>query len=88
LRQIVENAGQEGSIVLQAVENLPETQGYNALTGEYTDMIKSGILDPTKVSRCALENAASVAALLITTEALIADAPEEKEEAKAPAMEY
>lgn len=78
LRQIAENAGQEGAIILQAVEKLPETQGYNALTGEYTDMIKAGILDPTKVSRCALENAASVAGLLITTEALVADIIEDK----------
>lgn len=78
LRQIAENAGQEGAIILQAVEKLPETQGYNALTGDYTDMIKAGILDPTKVTRCALENAASVAGLLITTEALVADIVEDK----------
>lgn len=83
LRQIVENAGMEGAIIMQQVEKLPETQGYNALTGEYTDMIKAGILDPTKVSRCALENAASIAGLLITTEALVADIVEEK---GAPAM--
>lgn len=89
LRQIAENAGQEGSIILQQVEKLPESEGYNALTGEYTNMIKSGILDPTKVSRTALENAASVAGLLITTEALIADIPEEKAAAPAPAgMDY
>lgn len=84
LRQIVENAGEEGSIVLQQVEKQSEMHGYNALTGEYTDMIKAGILDPMKVARCALENAASIAGLLITTEALVADVVEEK--AMAPAM--
>lgn len=90
LRQIAENAGQEGAIILQQVEKLPDTQGYNALTGEYTDMIKAGILDPTKVARCALENAASIAGLLLTTEALVADFPEEKAASAAmPAgMEY
>lgn len=84
LRQIVENAGLEGAIVLQQVEKLSENQGYNALTEEYVDMIKAGILDPTKVSRCALENAASVAAMLLTTEAIIVEIPEEKN--SAPAM--
>lgn len=83
LRQIVENAGLEGAIVLQQVEKLPETHGYNALTEEYVDMIKAGILDPTKVARCALENAASIAAMLLTTEAIVAEHPEEK---AAPAM--
>lgn len=84
LRQIVENAGLEGAIVLQQVEKLTENHGYNALTEEYVDMIKAGILDPTKVTRCALENAASVAAMLLTTEAIIVEVPEEK--AAAPAM--
>lgn len=83
LRQIVENAGKEGAIVLQQVEKLSETHGYNALTDEYVDMIKAGILDPTKVARCALENAASIASLLLTTEAIVAEIPEEK---AAPAM--
>lgn len=78
LRQIAVNAGQEGAIILQNVENLPETHGYNALSGEFVDMMKAGILDPTKVVRCALENAASIAGLLITTEALIADNAEDK----------
>lgn len=84
LRQIAINAGVEGAIILQQVEKLPENHGYNALTGEYVDMISAGILDPTKVVRCALENASSIAGLLITTEALVAEAPDEK--AKAPAM--
>lgn len=84
LKQIAMNAGVEGAIILQAVEKLPETHGYNALTGEYVDMITAGILDPTKVVRTALENAASIAGLLITTEALVADEPDDKK--KAPAM--
>jgi chaperonin GroEL len=78
LRQIAENAGQEGSIILQQVEKLPEKHGYNALTGDYVDMIVAGILDPTKVVRCALENAVSIASMLLTTEAIVADIPEEK----------
>ncbi len=77
LRQIVENAGQEGAIILQQVEKLSATEGYNALTGTYVDMIKEGILDPTKVVRCALEYAVSVASMLLTTEALVADIPDE-----------
>lgn len=84
LRQIAENAGQEGAIILQQVEKKGERFGYNALTGEYVDMITAGILDPTKVVRCALENAVSVAAMLLTTEAIVADIPEEKQ--AAPAM--
>lgn len=78
LRQIAVNAGVEGAIILQQVEKLPENHGYNALSGEYVDMIEAGILDPTKVVRCALENAASIAGLLITTEALVADNVEDK----------
>ena len=83
LRQIVENSGKEGAIVLQQVEKLSENHGYNALTDDYVDMILAGILDPTKVARCALENAASVAGMLLTTEAIVAEIPEEK---AAPAM--
>ncbi len=84
LRQIVENAGLEGAIILQHVETLPMSHGYNALTDEYVDMIKAGILDPTKVARCALENAASIAAMLLTTEAIVADYP--SDDKPAPAM--
>lgn len=83
LRQIVENAGLEGSIILQQVEKLPENSGYNALTGEFVDMIKAGIPDPAKVVRCALENAVSIAAMLLTTEAIVAEIPDDK--AAAPA---
>jgi chaperonin GroEL len=90
LRQITENAGLEGAIVLQQVEKLPEMHGLNALTDTYVDMIKAGILDPTKVVRCALENAASIAAMLLTTEAIVAEIPEDKPAAAMPAggMEY
>lgn len=89
LRQIAENAGQEGAIILQQVEQKGERFGYNALTGEYVDMIKAGILDPTKVVRCALENAVSVASMLLTTEAIVADIPQEKEAPMPPAgMDY
>lgn len=85
LRQIAENAGQEGAIILQQVEKKGERFGYNALTGEYVDMIKAGILDPKKVVRCALENAVSVASMLLTTEAIVADIREEKTAAAMPA---
>ena len=89
LRQIVENAGLEGAIILQQVEKMSGQQGYNALTGEYVDMIAAGILDPTKVVRCALENAVSVASMLLTTEAIVADIPEDKPAAApAPGMDY
>ena len=89
LRQIAINAGQEGSIILQHVEQLPEKSGYNALTGEYVDMIAAGILDPTKVARLALENAASIAAMLITTEAIVAEVAENKSSSPVPAgMDY
>jgi len=79
LRQIAKNAGKEGAIIIKEVENLPTNSGYNALTDEFTDMIEAGILDPTKVVRFALENAASIASMLITTEATVADIPEEKD---------
>ena len=82
LRQIVRNAGGDPSVVLNAVAEGEGNYGYNAATGEYGDMIESGILDPTKVTRHALQNAASVSGLLLTTEAMIADLP--KEEAAAP----
>jgi chaperonin GroEL len=76
LRQIVANAGIEPSVVLDKVRGGKGNYGYNAATGEYGDMIEMGILDPTKVTRLALQNAASVAGLMLTTEALVADAPE------------
>ena len=76
LKQIAINAGLEGGVVVEKVRHLPAGQGLNAATGEYVDMIKSGIIDPAKVTRSALQNAASIAALFITTEAVIADKPE------------
>ena len=78
LRQIVANAGEEGSVVLNQVSNEEGNYGYNAGTGEYGDMIEMGILDPTKVTRAALQNAASIAGLMITTEAMVAEIPEDK----------
>ena len=83
LRQICENAGVEGSIVVQAVKDGKGDYGYNARTNQYENLYKSGVIDPTKVTRVALENAASIAGMLLTTEALIVDKPEEE---KAPAM--
>ncbi|MFN4263639.1 MAG: chaperonin GroEL [Thioalkalivibrionaceae bacterium] len=75
LRQIVANCGEEPSVVLNAVLSGDAAYGYNAATGEYVDMLEAGILDPTKVTRTALQNAASVASLIITTEAMVADLP-------------
>ena len=89
LKQIAENAGLEGSIVFQKVAGLSTNEGYNALTEEYVDMFASGILDPMKVARLALESAASIAALLITTEAIITEIPQEKPAAPMPGgMDY
>src|SRR6188508_1542031 len=80
LRQIVGNAGADASVVLNAVVNGKGNYGYNAANGEYGDMVKLGIIDPTKVTRLALQNAASVAGLLLTTEAMIAEAPKQEKE--------
>jgi chaperonin GroEL len=79
LRQIVKNAGGDASVVLNAVAAGEGNYGYNAATGEYGDMIEAGILDPTKVTRYALQNAASVSGLLLTTEAMVAEAPKKDE---------
>jgi len=78
LRQIVANAGEEGSVVLNNVAEHEGNYGYNATTGEYGDMMAMGILDPTKVARVALQNAASIAGLMITTEAMVSEMPEDK----------
>jgi chaperonin GroEL len=75
LKQIAINAGLEGGVVAEKVNSLPPGHGLNAATGEYVDMIKAGIVEPAKVTRCALQNAASIAALFLTTEVLIADMP-------------
>jgi len=88
IRQIVENAGLEGSVIVEKVKaEKVLTRGFDAESLEYVDMIEAGIIDPTKVERVALQNAASVASLLLTTEALITDLPEEKA-AAAPAMPH
>ena len=76
LKQIATNAGLEGGVIAEKVANLPAGEGLNAATGEYVDMVKAGIIDPAKVTRSALQNASSIAALFLTTEAVIADKPE------------
>jgi len=87
LRQIVENGGYEGSIVVNKVkESTEQNYGFNAQTGEYEDLVKAGVIDPTKVSRTALQNSASVASLMLTTMALIAEKPKEDEKAGPPGM--
>jgi chaperonin GroEL len=84
LRWIATNAGSDGAVVLDKVKNAKGAYGFNAATEEFEDLIKAGIVDPTKVVRTALQNAASVAGLLITTEAMIAEKPEKKREAPMP----
>ncbi len=86
LRQIVTNAGGDASVVLNAVAEGKGNYGYDAATGEFGDMVELGILDPTKVSRSALQNAASVSGLLLTTEAMVAEAPKEEEHPPMPDM--
>ena len=76
IRQLTFNAGLEGSVIVQRVKQEKTNIGFNVATGEYVDMIAAGVMDPTKVTRTALQNAASIAALLLTTEAIIADLPE------------
>jgi chaperonin GroEL len=83
LRQIVGNAGEEGAVVIGRIRDSKDVNfGYNAQTGEFEDLVKAGVIDPTKVTRTALQNAGSIAALMLTTEALVSEIPEEK---KAPA---
>jgi chaperonin GroEL len=83
LKQIAVNAGLEGGVVVEKVKTLGAGHGLNAADGEYVDMFKAGIIDPAKVTRSALQNAASIAGLFLTTEAVIAEKPEKD---KAPAM--
>jgi chaperonin GroEL len=75
-RNIADNAGMEGALVVQRVESEKGAMGLNAATGEYVDLVKAGIIDPAKVTRAALQNAGSIAALVLTTECLVADKPE------------
>ena len=93
LRKIAENAGKEGSVVLENVRRHQQDQknmslGYNVISEEYVDMVKDGVIDPAKVTRGALENAASIAAMILTTEALITDLPEKDKPAAPPMPEY
>jgi len=84
MRQIAKNAGIDGSVIVENIKNAHKNgYGYDALKGEYVDMIERGIIDPAKVTRSALQNAASVSAMILTTESLVADIPE-PEPAAAP----
>ncbi|HVP63532.1 MAG TPA: chaperonin GroEL [candidate division Zixibacteria bacterium] len=85
LRQIVGNAGEEGAVVIGKIRDHKDKNfGYNAQTGEFADLVKAGVIDPTKVTRTALQNAGSIAALMLTTEALVSEIPEDKKEAPMP----
>jgi len=86
LRQIVANAGEEGAVVVGRIRESKETNfGYNAQNNKFEDLVKAGVIDPTKVTRTALQNAGSIASLMLTTEALVADIQEDKKE---PAMPH
>jgi chaperonin GroEL len=84
LRWIAQNAGEEGNIVVAKVKDLDSEMGYNALTGKFENLIEAGVIDPTKVVRSAIQNAASIASLMLTTEAIVAEIPEKKKEAPMP----
>ena len=86
VRQIAYNAGYEGSVIIDKLKNSPVGTGFNAANGEWVDMVEAGIIDPVKVTRSALQNAASVASLILTTEAVVANKPEPETPA-APAMD-
>ena len=85
-RLIADNAGLEGAVVVQQIERETGSIGLNAATGEFEDLLKAGVIDPAKVTRAALQNAASIAGLLLTTEAIVADKPEEDAGAAAGGM--
>jgi chaperonin GroEL len=78
MRQLADNAGQEGALIVQEVKKRKGNEGYNVTSGEYTDLVKAGIVDPTKVTRSALQNAASISGLLLTTEAIVTELPEKE----------
>ncbi|MEJ6590066.1 MAG: TCP-1/cpn60 chaperonin family protein, partial [Crocinitomicaceae bacterium] len=86
LRQIIANSGQEGAVIVQEVKAGKADYGYNARTEKFENLVKAGVVDPTKVTRIAIENAASIAAMLLTTECVIADQPEEASAAGMPPM--
>ena len=83
LRALADNAGKEGALIVQEVKKRKGNEGYNVATDEYEDLVKAGVVDPTKVTRTALQNAASIAGLLLTTEALVTELPEKE---KTPPM--
>jgi chaperonin GroEL len=82
-RRIAQNAGFEGSVIVSHIREESDTRGFDATSGEWTDMMKAGIVDPAKVTRSALQNAASIAALVLTTESAVVEKPEEEEESSA-----
>src|SRR6202048_3713753 len=84
-RQLANNAGQEGALIVQEVKNRRGNEGFNVATGKYEDLVKAGVLDPTKVTRTALQNAASISALMLTTEALVTEMPEKEKPASSGA---
>jgi chaperonin GroEL len=85
MRQIVENAGEEGAIVVgKVLDHKDPDYGYNAQTGKFEHLVPAGVIDPTKVTRTALQNAGSIASLMLTTEALVSELPEEKKEVPMP----
>jgi len=84
MRWIATNAGQEGTIVVQKVRAMKDEEGFNALTDTYENLVKAGVIDPAKVVRSALQNASSIASLLLTTEALVCNIPEDSKEAPMP----
>ena len=85
LRQIVQNSGEEGAVVVGKIRDSKDPNfGLNAQTGQFEDLVKAGVIDPTKVTRTALQNAGSIAGLMLTTEALVCELPEEKKEAPMP----
>jgi chaperonin GroEL len=86
LRQIAGNAGQEGAVVVARVRELKGDEGFNAQTDVYENLVEAGIIDPTKVVRCALQNAASIASLLLSTEAVICEIPAKKSDARSGGM--
>jgi chaperonin GroEL len=86
LRLIAQNAGHEGAVVVGKVRDMKAEEGFNALTERYENLVEAGVIDPTKVVRSALQNAASIASLLLTTEAIICEIPEAKGERSSPGM--
>jgi chaperonin GroEL len=86
LRQIANNAGHEGAVVVARVRDLKGDEGFNAQTDVYENLVEAGIIDPTKVVRCALQNAASIASLLLSTEAVICEIPAEKSDSRSGGM--